>query len=138
MPPATVAAPSTVGVPETGVCGTGTGVAVTTCWTTGLGVAVTTTAGQLQEYSETHWGFLQRLTPSTVAHIVPLLQSPSDPHDASQLPGSLGVLVGTGVSVGVIVGMIVRVGVTVLVGVGVLVSVGVGVFLVRHRHSGQS
>ena len=41
-----VAAPMIEGTPDTGVCGTGAGVAVT--MTTGRGVAVMTIVGQLQ------------------------------------------------------------------------------------------
>ena len=78
MPPTTVAAPRTDGIPATGVLGTGSGVAVTTtCLTisfpSGMGVAVTmTTLGHVQDNSDVHSGFLHRFTPSTLAQMRPL------------------------------------------------------------------
>lgn len=115
--------------PETGVMGTGVdvGVAIVCTTTIGVGVGVAITIrGQLQVYSEIHWAFRQRLTPSTLAHTSPLWQSLSLPQEASH---TLGALVGVGVFVDVGVGVVVgvRVGVGELVGVGVGVWVGVAV-----------
>jgi len=126
IPPATVNAPRTAGVPETGTFGVGTetiGDGVATTMTTcrvGIGVAV---AGQTQEKTDGHCGFLQRLIPSMVAQTKPLVHPLSSPQDASHTPGAGGGVVG----VGVVVGVEVTVGDGVPVGVDVTVEVIVGV-----------
>ena len=141
-----VDAPRTDGTPETGTLGVGVavmtvgigvGVAViTTAITLEVGIGVAVTAGQTHVNRSIHSGFLQRLTPCTVAHTNPLVQPASLSHDASQVPGTNGPEVGVGVEVGVSVG--VEVGIEVGVAVGVAVAVGIGVAVATTAAGGET